>query len=590
MIDHKWKVSLGNNIQKNGILNAERFGISCYKTLFRTFFVDKPFISSFLLATGFILLTYLFFSPHFQYNDDVQVLLLLKGVGLDQAPSALNARENILLCSLLKDLYLFFPEVQWYSCLLVSAQFLSLWAILAAFQWGAYRGFRSLLFLFGFAGVGVYFFTNLQWTMTASLAAIGATLLLISLWKEKDLKPPAIAFILIFLLVMLSVQIRYPSLFLIAVLSLPVAGALVWKREITATRRTLFGFLALTLLIAVSSIGFNHFYYQRIPGWAPYIDFFDQHFELHETRDPVYDQESKPLFDSIGWTSNDLELFQDWYFMDEDIYSVDHLRKLSGNFPKFDFNKSTNYFLSKKIAFPTTQIVIYFFLAFLWLVPRGSLRLLGGTAFWVLFVLLFLMGYEKLPERVYLPALFFLSTLPVFFIVPKWESRSQGTPKSPALVPITVLLLGFLTLFTGYFFQQEYSRNRRWVQCESLMKNYMADFHPQDHQLYALWGSHFPYEFFNLFEDFEAYRHFNIIPLTWFQRSPTVKAMLGRFRVKDLFRDMVDNPNLFLVCTPDETDTYGIHMREKYQLETRLEAVYSCPFFTAYQVHSVATN
>jgi len=553
------------------------------------FFNDKPFLFSFLVALGFLSLTYLLFQPHYQYNDDIQVLLSLKGVGVNQAPTALNARENIFLCTLLKNFYLYFPHFQWYSFLLVFTQFLSLWATLAAIQWGAHRGARTILFLFGFAGIGVYFFTNLQWTMTASLAALGAFFLMAALWKEKDRKPPAVAYFLVFLLVTLAVQIRYPSLFLMAVLFLPLAGTFFMKKEATPTRITLVRFLILTALISFSTIGFNHIYYQRAPGWAPFIDFFDQHFELHEVRDPVYDQDSKALFDSVGWTSNDLDLFQDWYFMDEDLYSADNLRKLSGHFPKFNFNKTTNYSLTKKISFPTTQIVFYFFLAFLWFVPRGSIRVVAGTAVWSFLVLIFLMGYEKLPERVYLPALFFLTVFAVFHCVPKWKNHSQVSNKKSFFLPIAVLLLVFLSLFTAHFFQQEYSRNRRWVECENQMKTYMYNFHPQDNQLFALWGSNFPYEFFNAFDDFEAYRHFNIIALTWFQRTPTTRAMLDRFGIKDLFRNMVDNPNLFLICTPSETDGYRIHMREKFNLDTQLESVFNCPFFSVYRVHKASS-
>lgn len=155
------------------------------------YFSDKPFFTSFLITLGLVLLIYAFFRPHFQYADDVQVLLLLKGVGLTQAPSALNQRENILLCSLLKTLYKLFPGFQWYSGLLVLTQFLSFWALLTAFQWGGHKGFRTLLFLFASAGLGAYFFSNLQWTMTSSLAGLGGILLMAALWREKDRQPPS---------------------------------------------------------------------------------------------------------------------------------------------------------------------------------------------------------------------------------------------------------------------------------------------------------------------------------------------------------------------------------------------------------------
>ena len=125
-----------------------------------SFLNDKPFLLSFIIASFFLLLTYAFFSPHFQFADDIMMLLLSKGVGMVQAPSVFNQRENILLCNLLKELYIHFPQVQWYSLLLVSTQFLSLWAMLAAFQWGAHRGFRTLLFLFASAGIWVYCFDS----------------------------------------------------------------------------------------------------------------------------------------------------------------------------------------------------------------------------------------------------------------------------------------------------------------------------------------------------------------------------------------------------------------------------------------------
>lgn len=550
------------------------------------FMAGRPFLSSFLIATAILALTFLFYLPHFQYNDDVQVLLLLKGVGMVSAPSAMNQRENILLCWILKGLYTYFPAVPWYSGFLVLTQFLSLWATLAAFRIGPHPRLRTWLFIFSAAYINVYFFTNLQWTMTASLAALGTVFLSASLWRAENQKPSPISYAILFFLVTASIQIRYPSFFLIAAISLPVLWVLTWKKPLTPSRSALLRFWLAAMGFSLFTIAFNHYYYQRFPGWVQSIEFFDQHFELHETRDPVYDEETKPVFDSVGWTANDLDLFQSWYFLDEKTYSVDHLRKLNDYFPKFSLHKPTNYSLAKKIAFPTTQIMIYFFLGALWLVPARSRRFLLAAASWTLFVLFFLMIYEKLPERVFLPALFFLSTLAVFHTVPIWENPPSGKTRSSWAVPMALVLLAFLSIFTAYFLYQEHARNGRWVQCREMMRTVQDEFHPQDNQLYVLWDSAFPYECVDAFGDYGLFRHFNIVALTWFQRSPTTAAMLARFGVKDLLRDLVDNPNLLLVCTQPEMDAYQIHMWEKYQMKTQAQVVYMSPLFAVCRILS----
>lgn len=554
------------------------------------YFSNKPFFSSFLIAACFLSMIYVFFNPHYQYADDIQVLLLLKGVGLVQAPSALNQRENILLCTLLKELYIYFPRFQWYSGLLVLTQFLSFWAMLAAFQWGPHRGFRTFLFIFAAAGLGAYFFSNLQWTMTSSLAGLGAFFLSVALWREKDREPPFIAYLLFFLLVILGAQIRYPSVGLVILVSLPTVWALMRDRTLTPVRKTLVWFMAATALVSCLLVGYNHQFYRRDPGWVKFADFFNQHFELHEARFPVYDAQSKPVFDSVGWTPNDLFMFQDWYFLDENIYSVEKLKKLSAYFPRFGFDKNPGFTLAQKLSFDTTQIALFFFLALLWLIPRGSYRALGLTALWTFLMLAFLMAYEKLPERVFLPALFFLVILCVFFAVPKWKNASldHKKPTFPAWAAAGLAVL--LSLFTAYFLQKEYARNNRWVQCEGLMKTCMEGLHPKDDQLYVLSESAFPFEFNAAFDDFEMFRHFNVVALTWFQRSPTTRTMMNRFGVKDLFKDMVDNPNILIICLDSEVEYYKTHMREKYGLETVFEPVYQCTFFQVCRVHKASSH
>ncbi len=554
-------------------------------------FKDRIYLTSFLVSLAFLGLTFLVFRPHFQFNDDTFVLLLLKGVGMVGAPTALNQRENIFLCWVLKELYIFLPSIQWYSWFLVATQFLSFWALMAAFQMGSQRSFKFVLFLFVSAVLFMYFFANLQWTNTSSLASIGAFFLLASLWREDGKRFGIAPYLLAFVLIVFSIELRSSSFFLIAVLSLPVLWDLAWKKKLTPARVRILGFTFGTLVLSLSMVAFDYHYYHQDPGWVKSIDFFNQHFELHETRNPVYNEQTKAVFDSVGWTANDLAMFQNWYFLDEDIYSVEHLKKLCEYFPKWGVDKtSSDSPLSEKLSNLNTQLALYSFIAILFLIPWRSFRFMLVNAFWMFAVMYVLMVYEKLPERVYLPALLFLALLAVFYAVPKWDNPAAGTAQKKGYLNIAVVLALVLAGFNVFFLQREITKNQKWNQYEHLLNNEMDQFHPQDDQLYVIWDSAFPYELMGAFDDYECFRHFNVAVLTWFQRSPTTRAMLNRFGVNHLFRDLVDNPKVFLICSPWELNAYRTCMMEKYQMPIDPEPAVSGNFFTAYRIHSVSTG
>ena len=65
------------------------------------------------------------------------------------------------------------------------------------------------------------------------------------------------------------------------------------------------------------------------------------------------------MFDSVGWTPNDLSLFQDFYFLDENTYSVENLRKLSAYFPRFGWDKNPGFTLAQKLSSDTTKSPSY---------------------------------------------------------------------------------------------------------------------------------------------------------------------------------------------------------------------------------------
>jgi hypothetical protein len=78
-----------------------------------------------------------------------------------------------------------------------------------------------------------------------------------------------------------------------------------------------------------------------------------------------------------------------------------------------------------------------------------------------------------------------------------------------------------------------------------------------------------------------------VIALDWFQRSPIISTMMDRYGLKNLFKDMVDNPKVFLIAHKDELNFYQIYMKEKYKKDINFKVYFNSGQFTVLSVHSL---
>src|SRR5579872_4452484 len=90
---------------------------------------QNPFFGSFFVVAVLFIFELAFLTPFFLINDDVFSLFIAKGAGFVLNPDPHLFYNNVLLGFLLNGLYTHFPGVSWYGLLLISAQFLSFWAL-----------------------------------------------------------------------------------------------------------------------------------------------------------------------------------------------------------------------------------------------------------------------------------------------------------------------------------------------------------------------------------------------------------------------------------------------------------------------------
>lgn len=552
------------------------------------FFKNKPFFTAFLWSSAIFFAITLFFKTYFQFPDDSLVSLLFNGVGLIHHPSEYNLSENALLSLLIKNLYLYWPAVQWYALCFVLTQFLALWALLAAFQLGSFSFFKSVLFTLGSMVLLIHQFSELEWTRTASMAAIGGLVLLTALWSRKGTRHLTPGLILAFGLLMLSDLIRFPTLPWMVLTAVPAILYWASKGNDRTVRAAVLVTLALAGLLSAGTLWFQQAYYDQNPAWGYSLKLLNAHRDLISYRDPVYNKKTQPIFDSIGWTANDLDLFKNSYRLDPSVCSVDKFEKLNAYFTRWDLSKISYDSIEGVLSNPYTMVSLLFLLVLFFFVPKEDLWFPIATLGWTGAILLFCLWSMKIPERVFLPCLFLGNCLVLGVVAPRRRDPQERTDRRFwggfhwAAASLILLVLG-----SGWVLTLQYSKNRFWIARETELKRIMEQLKPQEDQLFITWTTVYPYQEIGAFEDRRFLEHFNLLAMTWFEWTPTSQATLEQFGIKDFSRDIVDNPRVRLICSPEQFSLYQTHMMEKYHLRVVPQVLFMSDQFPVIAIRSV---
>jgi hypothetical protein len=545
-----------------------------------------PFLSSFLLVMSLICAALLLLTPFFLVNDDVWALFLAKGVGFALHPDPHHFSSNILIGFALNGLYTFAPKVCWYSIYLILGLFLAFWAFLSTLCLRTHQFFKTFLFILSFLFVDLYYFTQLNFTMTSCLVFQGGIFLLVQLFEEKNrifrwkiLCLGASCILLSFLMRDQSFAFSFLSAFPFMVYS--------FKRK-KLTPNVLIFIFSLVLLI-VGAFLFDRNQYRQDEHWSKYLDYVRTYTKYHEFYSIEFTQKNKTIFDKIGWTLNDYNLFMDWYVLDDDKYDKNRITALGGYFDrgKSDALKS---FLNIFRSF-LAQNFLFCFFCFCLFCPLKHFRFVFLNLIWVLAILISLAYFAKIQGRVVFPPLSFLVGLSIYFAIPTAATGSEEKERLPfwaqKLSPIFLIILLILILPTLLRF---YTVNNQAIKDYKNVKQSIMSMNPDRNKLFVLWDAIFPYESIIAFDDYEIYRNWHIFALAPYQRSPIAQEMLDYHGVKNLFRDMVDNPNIFLICSGEEKEMYHQYMKEKYSLETRAEIAFKNPCFFVYRITSINPN
>lgn len=515
----------------------------------------------------------------FEKNDDNYISAILFGA---QGPAH---RESVyinrVLGGALKLLIGLAPGVQWYAifqCVLLVASFTALTYIL----WTELKALRSVKIGIFLLFLGFEAYVRIQFTKTAGLAVIAAVLLLVrSLFGSGKKLWSTVSGCLLF---MLGFMLRKDACYVACAALLPVALCVALPKLVRAEWREKARMGAVCIFLCVTCLGsyLNNQIFFRSREWEDYRTFNSLRRELTDYGFPDYDLNEQAYLD-LGISRTDYDLYRTWNYADPEEFTPEKMKALAELRAKqsitpviiVDFAGAA---AEAAMALKVLPALIFLFALFALGKKKKrecvlfalSLICIGGMEFY-----LFLRGRAFLNRVDFI----FYCLIMLFFLL----AADEGILSQNRVMKTLATLAAILVLALGLPSQGEkVYKNRQPASMETYEilhadadSFYIIENSTQD----RLWTS--------------AYRVFGAPPAGilansaclggWQFPSPYQLQSYEAYGIRNIYRDMVDNPSIYLVADRRE-DWILTHIREHYAPDAELQLVRTINRHPVYRV------
>lgn len=398
----------------------------------------------------------------FQNNDDLFILGRVSGMFYGTPLDEL-IYVSPPLSTLMKYLYIFNNNYSWYTIILLFTQYLAVFSYLIIFEKkinSLSLGNGFILYVIASLPIFVFFilFHSLQFTQTGIMAAgLGALTFLLSDTKSKK--------ILGLTLVTLGILWRSDGS-LVAIL---FVLAFFFFIDLLTSKKILIKPLVKKFLPIALVASFSYgVYVASFNDWAPWIDqekkeyvqlknVFTQLYGFESTATSYLDLEIPAK--EAGFTSNDWALFQEYYFLNEDVFGVETQAVIAQNRFQDSYLVFFQETFDNLIRLLTTEyvevLIVSFAFSLLAIVLARQKRVLVFLGFWTLlsasYLMILLFG-ERLPERVFWPFTFVaLATLIATILVSYSNFKGFTSYRFAPNISLGFAALIFVFTFTEHF-------------------------------------------------------------------------------------------------------------------------------------------
>ncbi len=569
---------------------SDHLDINTPKTIWNRY-KNSPAAIALTYISFLLIVTLLLITPTYDTNDDPAMGLTVSGYGNINGPDEHLLYTNIVIGIVLKHLYVAAPLIPWYGLYLLSALFLANWLLLYALLL-LNRNYLSILgFTFFYMVVSVYFLTHLQFTSTAFLLGMAGLVLILSS-VILDSKGTHFAWLKWegALCLIASSLIRYSSLQMLILLALPLLLVCCFQyfKLIKFKSYVIPGTFA--IIGVVSFHLYDQHYYQQDDDWKSFIQSHAAIAKVVNYAQIPYTDQTKPIFNEVGWSAFDYWMLRNWIYLDPETYSLSRVQKFQERIDELSLRKFPQVMQVRihtaRSAFinPTFLFCFVGSIVLMWQNKKCAWkrRTVIGMLLWTVLLMLGLVIYMKLPERVYIPLISFPLFISLFFAVGQFRDKDDyevSTVRSSLKYIILILVLTscFLTW-------NQKQRSDRIVRSNLRFKQDLKQIYQQMPNKIFLAVATFPIERMLPLDNQSEINNLKYLWLTGRQNSPLFQEKMREYQIRSPFRELYETERLLLIFHPKMNPILKGYLKQHYGVDVTLQSVMEGGYFHIYKV------
>jgi len=281
---------------------------------------DHPVIISLLLTSFYFLLNFTVLRTGYGVNDDIQMIAMASGYWGGK-PVPFLVFSNVILGFFLNFLYSLNTSANWEIWLFFTVHFFSILALV--FIVLSNKAVQTIVKMFGvliIMLIEMYFLLNITFTTAAVASSIAGACLLLTEIQARSLSRK---FLVVwgYALILIAGLIRIESVALVFLSLIPF----LINRQCLLNVKIIIPIFGIIGCLLLGLYMFDNLYVGSFPAWTSYKAYTQTRSMIHDTpRLTNVDGTIK----EIGWSANDFDMFERWFFTDPHVYSIEKLQYL----------------------------------------------------------------------------------------------------------------------------------------------------------------------------------------------------------------------------------------------------------------------
>lgn len=497
----------------------------------------------------------------FETNDDYWMMAIASGE-YTGSPSEFLLYPHTLIGKFLRLAFKFLPGVNWHAALLCLLHIsFAVVMVRVLFRMGSGVVPWGLL-----CSTAISFqipaYLRLQFTTSAFVSASAGILLFLDAPRVRHLFARRAQLTAAALLFIIGFLVRKQAAGLSLVLAMPAVVVAASRKGTVVLRRETIVVALVSLICVLLLDGWDRWYLGRFPEWRAFYAFNRNRGRIHVAPGYAYDARTAPIYNAVGWSSNDVRAFQQWFFPDPNVhgpkdvaYVVHHLRRVVAISSVLE-SWWREIVLSHRFRFAVSGFAcLGAVLSGVW---AGIVAL--ATGFLSVILQVFFLATARLPLRILVPLCF----APMLFSLPFWKSsRSDFFQRITQIMWCVgmILFCAWGTRALIWLNRQHGEMADAWQVARQQEANSGAS-------LLVLWADDWPVEWATVgFRRQKTDPPARYLSLSSLSQSPHQAAVLEAHGITNVVRALIERDDVFLVCREERWPILQQYLREHHGIE-----------------------